>query len=123
MMSKADAAIAFALEQAGWWDGRFLPKTVLDPVFGCRLWTASKVTSGAGVISVATPSSSTRTPVLAHRVAYAKEHGFDALPRSSRNGYAQFVIEHSCGNLACVEPGHLVKTSAFAVSRRRYDRS
>lgn len=120
-MSVADVAVRFALtEKPGWFEERFLPRTRRDEATGCLLWTGAPGPGGYGVVTVSLPGRVNPVPMTVQRVAYAHAHGVDALPRSSRSGYSKFVVTRTCGTLACVEPTHLVLTSALAVEMRRY---
>lgn len=75
---------------------RFWPKVdrdgpVLDEELGaCWVWTRSRTRQGYGSFSSGGRS------ILAHRFAYALEHGT-----------APEFVDHACRNTACVRPSHL----------------
>lgn len=75
---------------------RFWAKTSPEPTTGCLLWTAGLKTGGYGAFGVKVGRGS-RT-MYAHRFAYVVVHG---------DPVGHVVIDHKCGNPACVEPRHL----------------
>jgi hypothetical protein len=119
-VSVSDVAVRYALSLDGWFESKFLPKTRRDEESGCLLWTGAKSARGDGVTSVVLPShGGGQRPMMAHRVMFAHEHGVEALPYGGPR--PTYVIERTCGNLACVEPGHLRKVSSFE-ARNKYSR-
>jgi hypothetical protein len=112
-MSIADVAIRYVLTREGWFEDRFLPKTQRDDSTGCLLWTGSKNAGGYGAWMIKLPGKVNDVPVAAHRMAFAFEYGYGALPRHGSGGPR--VVAHTCGNRLCVEPGHLTVASLRAV--------
>lgn len=62
---------------------------------GCHIWTASKMKNGYGKFG----NGFGRSPLLAHRFAYARRYG--EIPHG-------MVVMHKCDTPACVNPDHLV---------------
>ena len=79
---------------------------------GCIVWTKATNDNGYGVMCIAFTDKSGicyRTPVFAHRFAWAIKHGMAALPLGSgpeRRG-DRMVLNHICYNRACVNTNHL----------------
>lgn len=61
----------------------------------CWNWTGGKISTGYGSIGLGAPS---RKTALAHRISY--ELCIGPIPEG-------LVIDHTCGNRGCVNPGHL----------------
>ena len=111
-MSKADAAIGFALAKDGWFEDRFETKVApAEDGSGCLLWRASTGPWGYGVITVAIPGKVARVSMLAHRVAFARANG--VLPPRGH------VIVHRCLRHTCVNPDHLVAVPPYLVTEKR----
>lgn len=59
----------------------------------CWIWTASKQSGGYGQVWMNGKGN------LAHRISFQIEHGRDVAPG--------LLIDHTCWNKACINPGHL----------------
>ena len=79
---------------------------------GCIVWTKSTNENGYGYMGIAFKDKSGivyRTPVFAHRFAWALKNGMASLPIGSgpdRKG-DRMVLNHICHNRACVNTNHL----------------
>ena len=71
-----------------------LAKQVIRP---CRYWNGPRDKQGYGRVHVRLPDG--RVVDRASRLVFYQTHGI--LPRGS-------VVKHACGNVACVEPSHLI---------------
>lgn len=76
------------------WRERFARKVHPEPTSGCYLWSGATNQYGYGICTL------WKGPLLAHRAAYALEHGADL---------AGVVLRHRCDNPTCVNPRHLVR--------------
>ena len=74
---------------------RFWAKVDRGPEDACWLWQGSRDPRGYGQLTI---SRISRTPLKAHRVAYALTHG--AVPAGA-------CILHACDEPQCVNPSHL----------------
>ena len=125
-MSKTDEAIAAVIEEgSSWWEEKFAPKVILDPVFGCHLWRGVVDRNGYGKVSVSLTAKP--TTVLAHRLTYAKAKGLAALP-VGKAGHRRndLVLDHTCFNHSCVNPDHLraipTYLNIYLGKNRRFER-
>jgi hypothetical protein len=85
---------------------RFWPKVATCEPYECWEWQGSRTTGGYGVIK---PEGS-RTPVLAHRVAY--ELAVGPVPDG-------LELDHLCRNRRCVNPSHLEPVTRSENIRRQ----
>lgn len=87
------------------WEADFWAKVNPGPG-GCLLWAGAKCRKGYGRFCV--HDGERHRWLLAHRVAYALRHGFDALPRWEKGkGGETLTIDHVCRNASCVNADHL----------------
>jgi HNH endonuclease len=85
------------------WESDFWAK-VQKTDGGCMVWTGSKCTKGYGRICL--HDGERHRYFLAHRIAFALRHGFDALPEW-RGTPETLTIDHVCRNRSCVNVDHL----------------
>lgn len=89
-------------------------KQLTDP---CHIWQGKKNNVGYGIHGLYSTEHQETIMVKAHRLAYAIEHGFDALP-AGVYGAQDNVLNHICHNRGCVNVKHLeVITHAENASR------
>ena len=92
-----DAIIADSLEEC--------MKQINDP---CHIWQGQKSWQGYGVFGVYYKDPREVVTVKAHRLSYALEYGFDALPKGMSGGDVEnLVLNHICHNRLCIKPTHL----------------
>lgn len=74
----------------------FWNSTTRDDETGCLVWMRATGRTGYGVMSVSRKWG--KKKIYAHRIAYTLAHG--PIPQG-------VVVDHLCGNRACVEGSHL----------------
>ncbi len=108
--SMSDAGIAYACEQD---DSVELMMRLLNEKAtqqgDCLIWNKS-IDKGYGRHSIRIDlEMKVSVRVQAHRLVYALSNGFEALPPSKRQQGQpadHLVLDHLCGNRACVQPAH-----------------
>lgn len=105
--SSRDLAIAYAVQNRTW-SGLFGGKYSINSD-GCYEWSGNLNRNGYGVKKILHHEVKGQFyEVLAHRLAFALKNGVESLPKgSSRLGYSDGVIDHTCNNKKCINPEHL----------------
>lgn len=110
--SAKDLAIAYAVHERTWsglFGGRY------DIVGECFIWNGDVNENGYGLKKLL--HHEVRGPfetVLAHRLSFAFDNGFDARPfGSGKLKLSDGVIDHICNNKRCMNPRHLRVLSGY----------
>jgi hypothetical protein len=91
----------------------FKSKLLRDPATGCVNWTGSKHRQGYGFINIVdTKMPAKKKQTTTHRVAYRIANPGDPITPKD-------MIVHTCGNMLCCNPEHLVKGDRSTINKYR----